>query len=104
MKNSFFNTVLESFFLTRPTLHSLDIRGNGLSKEDGLYLLGLLERNTALRVLNFIPVMVDDARQTETEGGRCQTTDTHIYTHTENSTHTHTHTHNILLLLLLLYI
>uniref|UniRef100_A0A0G4IB82 Uncharacterized protein n=1 Tax=Chromera velia CCMP2878 TaxID=1169474 RepID=A0A0G4IB82_9ALVE len=59
-----FQEILTSL-MELPALQTLDLRGNGMTKEDGLHLLGLLEANSSLRVLNGIPVMVDDARSCE---------------------------------------
>lgn len=58
----FLRTCLESL-LTSPTITSLDLRGNGLNKQDCLFIIGLLEKNTTLLTLNQIPVVVDEAQK-----------------------------------------
>lgn len=53
---------LRSLLPETPTLTSLDLRGNGLTKEDACYLLSLLEQQENLVYLNIIPVTPDEAR------------------------------------------
>ncbi|CAD7927849.1 unnamed protein product [Amoebophrya sp. A120] len=60
--SDFLRVCLESL-LSSPTIASLDLRGNGLDKQDCLYIISLLEKNNTLLTLNQIPVVVDDAQK-----------------------------------------
>jgi len=53
---------LRSLLVDSDALTWLDLRGNGLSKEDANVLLALLEEHRTLVSLNLIPVTLDDAQ------------------------------------------
>ncbi|CAD7928384.1 unnamed protein product [Amoebophrya sp. A25] len=61
-QGGFLRTCLESL-LTSQTITSLDLRGNGLDKNDCLFIISLLEKNTTLLTLNQIPVVIDEAQK-----------------------------------------
>lgn len=63
---SLIENALKSLFTDNPQLTSLDLRGNGLTRDDANLILDLLEQNKDLETLNMMPVVEEQAKSTKT--------------------------------------